>query len=221
MYIVEGNIGAGKTTLLKFIAENIPEITVSYEPVDDWQKKVHGQSLLANFYQDPKRWAYTMETFAMLSRVREHLRDQNDPNPFHLIERSIYSGHYCFALNGYRNHFLTPLEWDMYCSWFNYLIPGKCLPPRGFIYLRVSPEVAYERLKRRARDAESCVPLDYIVQIDKCHEDFLIKKEGVMSDLIDVPVLVLDGDPDFEENKTLFQNLINQIKEFLFSTSLN
>lgn len=30
------------------------------------------------------------------------------------------------------------------------------------VYLRTSPEVAYERIKKRARDEESCVPIEYL-----------------------------------------------------------
>src|SRR3989337_1493014 len=99
MYILEGNIGAGKSTFLRLIKEHMPEIDVSFEPVHNWQKKVYGQSLLANFYQYPKRWAYTLETFAMICRVIEHLKDQSRCYQKKIIERSIYSGHYCFTLN--------------------------------------------------------------------------------------------------------------------------
>ncbi len=75
MYIVEGNIGAGKSTFLKIIHEQIQHITVSFEPLHNWQSKVYGQSLLSNFYQDTKRWAFTMETFAMICRAREHMHE--------------------------------------------------------------------------------------------------------------------------------------------------
>lgn len=77
MYIVEGNIGAGKSTFLKLISKRLSHITVVFEPLHNWQNKVYGQSVLANFYKDPRRWAYTMETLAMACRVQEHLREQN------------------------------------------------------------------------------------------------------------------------------------------------
>ena len=215
MYILEGNIGAGKTTFLKLIAQKTAGISVSYEPLDDWQKRVSGRSLLESFYTDPHRWAYSMETFAMLSRVREHLRDQERVDPHGIIERSVYSGFYCFALNSYRNNFLTPLEWHMCKTWFDFLIPGKCRPPHGFIYLRVNPTVAYERIVKRGRTAESGITLDYLEQLHQCHEAFLIKKEGVLRELQCVPVLTVDADQDFENNGTRLEVILDTVKNFI------
>ena len=76
MFILEGNIGAGKSTLLQLIKEQLPHISVALEPVDDWQKQIYGQSLLTNFYQNGKRWAYTFETFTMMNRAKEHIAIQ-------------------------------------------------------------------------------------------------------------------------------------------------
>ena len=219
MYILEGNIGAGKSTFLKMVEERVDGISVGYEPLADWQREIYGQSLLNNFYGEPERWAYSMETFSMLSRVRDHLSDQKRPEPFRIIERSIYSGHYCFALNSYRSGFLSPLEWDMYNAWFNFLIPDYCKPPRGFLYLRVKPTIAFQRLRKRARSAEATVPLDYLEQLARCHDDFLIKKEGVLPELKEVPVLVLDCEDDFEEDPTCFTELVDKVRAFLIDTT--
>jgi len=86
MFILEGNIGAGKSTLLKLIKEQLPHIPVALEPVDDWQKQIYGQSLLTNFYQNSKRWAYTFETFTMINRAKEHIA-LHAHNALHIVER--------------------------------------------------------------------------------------------------------------------------------------
>ncbi len=215
MYIVEGNIGAGKTTFLKLIQERLPEIAVVYEPMNSWFSKVYGQSILANFYKDPHRWAYTMETLAMACRVKEHLIEQENPNPFRLMERSIYSGHYVFAINGYHNGFLSELEWQVYLQWFNFLVTGKCMPPQGFIYLRTVPEVAYERIKARDRSAEKIISLSYVQQIHDCHEDFLMHKKGLLAELVHVPVLILDCDKEFETDPEQFAVLAEEVASFV------
>ncbi len=215
MYILEGNIGAGKSTFLQLIKKHIPEIDVALEPLHNWQKNVYGQSLLANFYQDTQRWAYSIETFAMICRVKEHIKDQGNPNPNRIIERSIYSGHYCFALNGYKHGFMNDIEWDLYNQWFNFLIPKKCFPPRGFIYLRTNPEIAYKRLKKRNRLAEKKISFAYLQQIHEHHEQFLIEKSGILPILKIVPVLVLDCNKEFETNPEILQNHFTQIKQFI------
>ncbi len=216
MYIIEGNIGAGKSTFLKLLQNKLPDAKVAMEPVNDWQKKVYGQSLLANFYQNPQRWAYSIETFAMICRVRDHLVNQQEKDAI-FVERSIYSGHYCFSQNGYENGFMTVLEWNMYCKWFEFLIPDKCKPPLGFIYLSVDPEIAYQRIKKRNRLAEKKLTLAYLKQIHQKHEDFLIHKKNILLELKNVPVLQLDCNKEFENDKAVFEKHLAKIHDFVKS----
>jgi len=216
MFIIEGNIGAGKSTLLTLLQEKLPEVSVAQEPVHNWQKKVYGQSLLSNFYQNPKRWAYSIETFTMICRVKDHINEQRKKRTV-FIERSIYSGHYCFSQNGYENGFLTPLEWQMYCSWFNFLIPAKCKPPYGFIYLSVDPEIAYQRIKKRNRLAEKKITLAYLKQIHQKHEDFLIHKKDILPELVQVPVLQIDCNQEFENDDAVFVKHLEKIHDFIKS----
>ncbi|MCK4518021.1 deoxynucleoside kinase, partial [Candidatus Babeliales bacterium] len=122
MYILEGNIGVGKSTFLELVKQQTPEVNnlqiqILTEPVDDWSKQSYGQSLLANFYQDASRWAYTMETLTMFCRVRDYVNEQENNDPNRIIERSVYSGHYCFAQNHYQSGYLTELEWKIYSQW--------------------------------------------------------------------------------------------------------
>ncbi len=215
MYILEGNIGAGKSTFLRLIAQQIPEITVILEPVHNWQDTGHGQSLLANFYEDSNRWAYTFEALTMMCRAQDHLSNQQKNGVIKIAERSVYSGYYCFAQNSFSQGFLTPLEWEIYQQWFSLLIPRKCLPPKGFIYLRVTPEVAYERIQNRNRSAEKTVSLEYLKQIHDRHEAMLTKKEGILPHLKKVPVLTLNVDDEFESNPAQLHRHMHAIQTFL------
>lgn len=217
MYILEGTIGAGKSTFLKLLAHELPHLTVKLEPVDTWQSQEYGQSLLTNFYENPTRWAYTLETLTMICRVQEHLRQQNNSNPI-LVERSIYSGHYVFARNSYENGFLNNLEWHLYNQFFNFLT-SQCNPPQGFIYLRVSPEIAYGRIKKRKRTAEASISLDYLNQINQQHEKFLDKKEDILPNLRNIPILILDCNKEFEIDIEQFKQQCSRVQEFIESTN--
>ncbi len=218
MYILEGNIGAGKTTFLRLIAQHLPDIKTVFEPVNNWQDNCFGKSLLSSFYEDSQRWAYTFELLTLICRVQDHLKEQKDTINLKIIERSIYSGYYCFAHNSYAQGFMNDLEWHLYEKWFSFLIPNKCLPPRGFIYLRVSPEIAYERIKKRNRSEEKTLSFAYLKQIHKRHEMFLIKKEGILASLKRVPTLVLNCNEDFEENPTQLHRHLHTIESFLMQT---
>ncbi len=215
MYLVEGNIGAGKSTFLRLIQERLPEIAVVFEPLHMWQNEVYGQSILTNFYKDPNRWAYTMETLAMACRVKEHIKEQENPNPYRLMERSIYSGHYVFASNGYKNGFMSELEWQIYLQWFNFLITGRAKAPQGFIYLKTEPHVAHARILKRSRNGEQPISFDYIEQIHQCHEDFLVDKKDILAELQSVPVLVLDCSDDFEQCSDEFNRHAAELSSFV------
>jgi len=159
MYILEGNIGAGKSTLLRKIQQNDDIIEVIMEPVHAWHKQESSQSLLTSFYNDTQRWAFSVETYVMACRVKEHLNEQHHTHPYRLFERSIYSGHYCFAHNSFNSGFMTPVEWDIYKQWFMLLTKNKCKLPSGFIYLKASPEICFERIKKRNRPGEENIKI--------------------------------------------------------------
>ena len=217
MYIVEGNIGVGKTTFLSKIKVH-PAIEVVPEPLDDWNKQEYGQSLLANFYQNTPRWAYTLETLTMICRTRDHILEQSNQNPNRVFERSIYSGHYCFARNSFETGNMSEIEWNIYNEWASFLLHKQCRPPLGFIYLKADPEVCFERVQKRNRSSEKSLTLEYIKQVDYWHNHFLVKKEEVTQTIKQVPVLVLDCNEDFSENESNMRLHLDKISTFLERT---
>ena len=220
MYIIEGIIGAGKTTFLKYISKTLPHIAVTLEPQHHWQTENSNESLLNNFYQDPHRWAYTMETLTMIYRAREHRAAQQNKNPLALMERSVYSGHYVFAHNDYAHGFMCEAEWSVYNQWFNFFVAQKCTAPKGFIYLDTKPEIALERIKKRSRKTETSITVDYLRQIEKQHQAFLVRKEGILPELQEVPVLVLNCNEDIEEKPNSLTSLAAAVDQFIQSPPL-
>ncbi len=214
MYLIEGNIGAGKSTFSDILRSYLYDAHVVSEPVHMWHTKQAHASLLGNFIQAPQRWAFTMETYAMMSRVRDHMYYQQYQKTV-VMERSVYSGHYCFACNGFRQGFMTLKEWEVYMQYFYYLIPRHCTPPKGFIFLDVSPEVAYDRIQKRKRDQEEGIPLDYLKQLDERHHAFLEEKEQVLPELQSVPVLKLPVDQEFATDRQRQFELVEQVCNFM------
>jgi len=217
MYILEGNIGSGKSTFLKKIAAEHSLLNIALEPVNIWAKEEYGNSLLQNFYANPHRWALTFETFAMQNRIQDHLIYQQSEHTL-LVERSIYSGHYCFAKNSHQSGFISKTEWKIYLDIFNTLVTSTCRVPQGFIYLRVDPAISYQRARKRNRSAEQTIPYEYIEHIHERHDDFLIKKLDISQDLKDVPTLIIDCNEDFETNTVIFEKMSNSILQFIEHT---
>lgn len=235
MFIIEGNIGAGKSTFLKLTGQNLDHVTIDLEPVDCWQQQLFGQSLLGHFYTDPKRWGYTMETFTLMVRMADNIRRttslknyqlthaNNQSNSSLLVERSIYSGRYCFASNSYISGFMNDLEWGLYTQMFDFLTSKQHNPlydiPSGFVYLRTSPEIAYQRTNQRKRVGESGIPIEYLTEISRKHDEFLLDKINLPTALQTVPVLVLDANTDFETNPIALKVMLDQLQIFIENTS--
>ncbi len=215
MFIVEGNIGIGKSTFCRTINELAPEIDIALEPITNWARADYGASLLANFYADTPRWAYTLETLSMICRARDHIREQEEHNPSRLIERSIYSGYFCFAKNCYQQGNLSELEWAIYNQWADFLLKESCQPPNGFIYLQGKPEVCFERIAKRGRESEQDITLEYVQQIHEAHEKFLVEKQVSFADIKDVPVLVLDCNEEFASNPAKMAEFLQKVKDFM------
>lgn len=214
MFIVEGNIGTGKSTFLQALQHSLPHVSVQLEAVDYWQNASNGQSILQNFYESPHRWAYSMETIALKTRIQEHIKYQASTTPV-VIERSMYSGYHCFARNSFEQGFLQQVEWNIYQAWFNFLTSKQCLPPQGFIYLQANPQIAYNRTRKRNRDAEESISLDYLQQIHEKHEAFLIDKLNMHSSIANTPVLVLDCNVDLVTDKKKLLNYVEQVQQFI------
>lgn len=218
MYILEGNIGAGKSTFLKLIEKACSDISVVQEPHENWFKPVGGTSLFEQFYHDPKRWAYTTETLVMMSRVKDHLRAQLNNHSNAIMERSVYSGHYCFAVNGFNSGYFSELEWDAYSKILEFMVKEQCTFPQGFIYLRANSDVCRKRISKRNRKGEEDLTQDYLVKIHELHENLLIKKIGIFDELKAVPVLILDADEDFVDSPQNFEQHLRKVREFIGQT---
>ena len=218
MYCVEGTIGAGKSTFMQLIADHLAHTSVALEPMYAWQKDPHGQALLERFYANPQRWAYTIEMFALSHRVKEHMLEQARQQPFRIIERSIYTSHFVFARNGYDNGYMNDDEWTLCNDWFHSIVPGRCHPPNGFIYLRLHPEVAFERVKKRGWDSERHLTLDYLKQLHERYECFFNKKRELFKDLDHVPVLTLEYNDTPTSSHAAFRKHMGRLQDFFTKT---
>lgn len=69
VYSIEGNIGSGKTVLLNLLSKHLPNLVIAPEPVEDWQH-INRFNLLQQYYDDPHRWAYTFQNYAILTRSK-------------------------------------------------------------------------------------------------------------------------------------------------------
>jgi deoxyadenosine/deoxycytidine kinase len=214
-FVVEGNIGSGKSTLCRMLKNELKdEAEVIFEPVDKWRSTIDdntGMNILANFYVDQPRWSYTFQSYTFLTRMEDVMTKQEKPIRF--IERSIYTDKWVFARSLFETGKMNSLEWNMYNRWFAWLSEEcfqKVNRPSGFIYIRANPETSYQRMLKRERSEEKCVPLEYLKVVSDYHNDWLCNSEQE-------DVLVIDVDADFENNPEEWSRVRKLIQEFVDS----
>jgi deoxyadenosine/deoxycytidine kinase len=153
---LDGNIGAGKSTLLQKLGTAFPYIKVVPEPVDTWTrlKNMDGRNLLELFYEDKRRWAYTFQNAAILSRLKMLKEAVKEALPGQMIitERSVLTDRFVFAQMLKDKGEIDPLEWDLYEMWYNTFATE--LPMAGIIYITTGVTTSSDRIKKRGRGGE-------------------------------------------------------------------
>ena len=220
---VEGNIGSGKSTFCNLLSEYFglemeAESNIILEPVNEWLTIVdeNGDSLLDNFYKNQEKWSFAFQLNCFISRINKIENSKNGSNgengedsKIYFIERSVFTDKYCFALNCYESGKMNKIEYDIYCKWHEWLVDKFDVMPDAYIYLRTSPEISFERMKKRSRGGEEEVPLDYLKLLHNKHEEWMeIERKN------NVKVITIDVTDDFN-NEKIMKNIINKIKNEL------
>lgn len=175
--VIAGLIGVGKSTFTTKLAEHLGYQPI-YEPVDD-------NPYLADFYKDPKRWAYPMQEFlkhrrfAMYQYAVWGIRSGQFKGV--VMDRSIHEDTVFAEINAKIGN-IDPRNWQTYLQGFQdfqIFLPE----PDVYIYLDATPEQCYERIIGRARPAEQDtalsgsenkgIPLDYLRTLYQGYQDWL------------------------------------------------
>ncbi|XP_047520089.1 deoxynucleoside kinase-like isoform X1 [Pieris napi] len=202
--LVEGNIGSGKTTFLEHFRQ-FEDITLLTEPVEEW-RNLKGWNLLDLMYSDPAKWAMTFQAYVSLTMLEMHRRPTS--TPVKLMERSIFSAKYCFVEQMKRLGTLHPAQFAVLDEWFKFINTEIPVEADLIVYLKTTPSIVYDRIKKRARSEEQCVPLSYIEELHKLHEDWLINRTHADCP---APVLVLDADLDLSQITEEYKKSEHQI----------
>uniref|UniRef100_A0A287CVA9 Thymidine kinase 2 n=1 Tax=Ictidomys tridecemlineatus TaxID=43179 RepID=A0A287CVA9_ICTTR len=182
---VEGNIASGKTTCLEFFS-NTTDIEVLMEPVSKW-RNVRGHNPLGLMYQDACRWGLTLQTYVQLTMLDRHTCPQPSPDRF----------------GGNGTHGKMPeVDYVILSEWFDWIVRNIDVSIDLIVYLRTTPETCYERLKKRCRQEEKVIPLEYLSALHQLYEEWLIT--GSLFPAA-APVLVIEADHNMEKMLELFE----------------
>jgi deoxyguanosine kinase len=175
---IEGNIGSGKSTLMRELCVRNPDWHFVDEPVDSWMalKNERGESLLEVFYRDKRRWAYTFQNTALLTRILA-LRDAVSKwraagcpgSPVFVTERCIETDAHVFAKMLADDGDIDALEMTLYRKWFE-AFKDQVPTPAAYLHVDTPVTVCHERIEKRGREGEdNTIPIPYLDQLDSAH----------------------------------------------------
>eukprot|EP00597_Dinobryon_sp_UTEXLB2267_P003272 CAMPEP_0170075728 /NCGR_PEP_ID=MMETSP0019_2-20121128/12822_1 /TAXON_ID=98059 /ORGANISM="Dinobryon sp., Strain UTEXLB2267" /LENGTH=268 /DNA_ID=CAMNT_0010286901 /DNA_START=52 /DNA_END=858 /DNA_ORIENTATION=+ len=197
---IEGNIGAGKTTLLESLKRNRPQWTFINEPVDSWSKirNEKGQSILEVFYEDRKRWSYTFQNCALLTRYQEiegAIQSSKSSgatgNRIFLTERCLDTDFQVFTKMLKAEGSLDSLELMLYEKLLHQL-QTTATPLSAIVHVNTRPEVCTQRILKRGREGEDAISLEYLQALDYYQNQWIDNTNvpNVATDLTDVNMIL-------------------------------
>lgn len=172
LIVTEGPIGAGKTSLSRLLAAELGA-RLLLEVVEE-------NPFLAGFYNDPERYAFSAQTFFLLSRYKQ-MQELTQGSLFYgaTVADYLFDKDFIFAsLN------LQGDEWGLYQGLYAQLSP-KLPRPDLTVYLRASPELLLRRIAQRGRPFERDIGAAYLERLGDAYDQFF--------ETYDAPLYVLEA----------------------------
>lgn len=166
LIILEGNIGAGKSTFAKALANVLGGEFIA-EPDETTNP------YLADYYEDPARYAFEMQMFLLSRRYRAQKYAQakaRHKGGFVIMDRSYY-GDVCFANVQKKMGYFSDRDYETYLAHHTDMKAGL-EPPVMSVFLDVEPRICLGRINKRmsekaGRLCESGISLDYLEALNQ------------------------------------------------------
>ncbi|MGX7419752.1 deoxynucleoside kinase [Carnobacterium gallinarum] len=203
--VLAGMIGAGKSTYTKLISDAL-DSEAFYESVDD-------NRILEKFYEDPKRWAFSLQIYFLNTRfrsIKDALQHQNN-----VLDRSIYEDALFTKIN-YEEGNMSDAEMDTYLDLLDNMMEELDTMPKKspdlLIYLRGSLDTVLERIKKRGRSFEQ---IENNTDLLNYYKHLHSRYDGWFEEYDKSPTLVIDINQHDLENPDDAEKIIALIKERL------
>ncbi|MGD0575973.1 MAG: deoxynucleoside kinase [Anaerolineales bacterium] len=196
---VAGNIGVGKSSLVTRLSERL-----AYQP---FYEPVAENPYLADFYRDMGAWAFHSQVFFLANRLRSHRQLIDHPASV-VQDRSVYEDAEIFARNLSEQGYIAERDYRSYRALYESILPFLP-PPDLVIYLRASVPTLLARIRRRGREFERQISVDYLDPLNRLYEDW-IQRFSLC------PVLSVPADQlDFVAHSSHLDLIVTKVQEKL------
>ncbi len=185
----EGNIGAGKTSFCKLLEKEY-NCKLILEQFDD-------NPFLPFFYDDPERYAFTVELFFMTERHKQLQKTLLTQDLFH----EYTFADYCFMktlLFARKN--LHEEEYRIFQKLFGVL--NQSFPnPDLLVYFHRDVEILQKNIAKRGREYENKISNEYLLQIQDSYFEYF-------RNILSFPILIIDiNEIDFITHPDQYEHL--------------
>lgn len=192
---IEGNLGAGKTSLCEKISRE-SNCELILEQFSD-------NPFLPLFYENPERFALTVELFFMTERYKQLQAHASQKQLFKdfILSDYIFQKTFLFA-----NHNLSAEEMRLFRNLFNILQQTAPIPDL-LVYIDRPIDQLLQNIKKRNRSYELKISADYLLRVQNAYIDFL------NTDLPYPRIVIRLEDKDFLDNEINYNTIISIIEE--------
>lgn len=184
---IEGNIGTGKTSFSRMIQKEFKCRLILEEFSEN--------PFLPYFYENPERFAFTVELFFMTERYKQmerNLISQRDLfSPFTLSDYTFVKT-LIFARKNLKSE-----EFRLFQQLFHTL-QNNFPNPDLLVYLHRNVDILLQNIKKRGREYEVYITREYLYNIQDSYFDYF-------RNIVSFPVLIIDiADLDFIAEKKYY-----------------
>ncbi len=190
---IEGNIGAGKTSLATKMAHDFNAKLILERFADN--------PFLPKFYEEPKRYAFTLEMSFLADRYQQI---SDDLSQLDLFKDFIISDYDVFKSLIFSKVTLPEDEFMLYRKLF-YQVYKDIAKPDLYVYLYQNTKRLQENIKKRGRDYEQNIEDNYLENINSGYLEFLKNHPEFNVKIIDI------SNRDFVKNREDYLWILNEI----------
>ncbi len=191
--VIEGNIGAGKTTLATKIADLFKAKLVLEQFADN--------PFLPKFYQNPDRYAFTLELSFLATRFKQLNAEINNSELFTSFTIADY---YFIKSLVFARTTLNTDEYLLYRQVYD-IIYQQLPQPNLYIYLHSNPDRLIANIKQRARQYEQNIEEQYLKNLQNSYFEYF-------KTVTKFPVIVIETTMlDFVNNPIHFNKIVEII----------
>lgn len=196
-------MSAGKTTLTTLLEKELhfPALTENFAD----------NPYLADFFHDMKRWAF-LSQMHFLNERKKQVDQINSRTSALVLDRSVYEDFGIFATNLYKQGFISEENFETYKIVYKKIV-DMLPPPQLFIYLQASLESLIERTKRRGREYEASININYLNDLNQLYNNWA---ETLEENFPNTKILRIETDSlNFADNPEDAQFIVQKVREAL------